>query len=112
MKHGQAGTKRHGMWENAKRRAAKSGVPFTLSVADMPEIPERCPVLGIAIVANQVAGPLDSSPSLDRIVPALGYVPGNVRVISNRANRIRSDATADELRRVAEDCAALEVSHA
>lgn len=40
--------------------------------------------------------------SLDRIVPSLGYVPGNVAVISHRANRIKSDATADELRAVAD----------
>lgn len=42
----------------------------------------------------------DRKPSLDRVVPSLGYVKGNVRVISFRANRIKSDATADELRAV------------
>lgn len=39
------------------------------------------------------------SPSLDRINWKKGYVPGNVRVISQRANLILGDATADELRR-------------
>jgi hypothetical protein len=34
------------------------------------------------------------------MVPSLGYVPGNIRVISMRANRIKTDATADELRAV------------
>lgn len=96
------------MWENAKKRAKENGVRFTLTLDDMPEIPEICPVLGIPIVPNTVAGPLDSSPSLDRIVRAQGYVPGNVRIISNRANRLRSDATADELRLVAEDAARIE----
>ncbi|WP_145960516.1 hypothetical protein [Novosphingobium meiothermophilum] len=42
-----------------------------------------------------------NSPSLDRIEPELGYVPGNTIVISNRANRLKSDATIDELRAIA-----------
>ena len=66
-------------------------------------MPEFCPVLGIALQPNDKAGPIDSSPSLDRIAPSLGYVPGNVRVISFRANRLRADATAAELRLVAAD---------
>jgi hypothetical protein len=38
---------------------------------------------------------------VDRIVPELGYVKGNVIVVSCRANRIKSDATPDELERIA-----------
>lgn len=101
--HGLAGTKRHSMWEGSKKRAKQNGTPFTLTLEDIPEIPERCPVLDIPVVANTIAGPLDSSPSLDRIIPELGYVPGNVRIISNRANRLRGDGTAEELRKIADD---------
>lgn len=43
----------------------------------------------------------DASPSLDKIIPSLGYVPGNVLVISWRANRIKCDATANELMLIA-----------
>lgn len=107
--HGQAGTKRHQMWEGAKKRAKQNAVPFTLTLADIPQIPEMCPVLGIRLCPNRVAGPLDSSPSLDRLNPALGYVPGNVRVISNRANRLRGDATAVELALLAADLKLLEM---
>lgn len=106
--HGQSGTPKHQVWGHARKRARMNGIPFSITVEDIPEIPMHCPVLGILLKANITAGPLDSSPSIDRLVPALGYVPGNIRIISNRANRIRSDASAEELRRIAEDATALE----
>ncbi len=42
-----------------------------------------------------------NSPTLDRLDPALGYTPENVVVISARANQIKTDATVEELYRVA-----------
>lgn len=41
------------------------------------------------------------SPSLDRLDPSLGYTTGNVAVCCFRCNQIKSDATPDELRRIA-----------
>ena len=41
-------------------------------------------------------------PSLDRIVPKKGYVEGNIAWISNRANVIKNDGTAEEHLKVAE----------
>ena len=43
-----------------------------------------------------------AKPSLDRLVPDKGYVPGNVIWISLRANQIKSDGTSEEIFRVAE----------
>lgn len=37
------------------------------------------------------------APSIDKIIPALGYVPGNVMVISLRANTLKNNATLAEL---------------
>ena len=80
----------------AKRRAKRYGLPFDVTLADIT-VPDVCPVLGIALAVNDGrCGP--NSPTLDRIVPALGYVKGNVIVISHRANTMKSDATLDELR--------------
>jgi hypothetical protein len=63
-------------------------------------VPDRCPVLGIPLVVGVgVVGP--NSPTLDKIIPALGYVPGNVVVISHRANSIKHNATSTELFAVA-----------
>lgn len=88
------------MRHNAKWRAKKDGVPFTITYADF-DIPAACPVLGIAIKRG-VGRVSDNSPSLDRIEPAKGYVPGNVEVISFRANTLKSNGTADEHRLVAD----------
>lgn len=45
-------------------------------------------------------GANDDSPSIDRFDNALGYVKGNIRVISTRANLLKRDATVDEVRRL------------
>lgn len=65
-------------------------------------IPELCPVLGIPMKINKgCSTSRDSSPSIDRFVPALGYVLGNVCVISLKANRIKNNGTPEELMAVA-----------
>jgi hypothetical protein len=83
------------MIASAKGRALKNGLAFNLVPRDVV-IPKRCPVLGIRLVAGDRSRK-DASPSLDRINNSRGYVPGNVAVISWRANRIKGDATVDEL---------------
>ena len=97
---------RYQMRANAKKRAEVAGLPFSLSVHDIV-IPEVCPVLGVplAVPTGEKDGPQDNSPSLDRIRPALGYVPGNVRVISYKANRLRNNGTFVELMQVVIDAA-------
>lgn len=88
------------MLRAAKGRAKKACVSFDLSEGDI-SIPHLCPVLGIPILVGQSKAS-DNSPSLDRVMPSMGYVRGNIIVVSNRANRIKNDATPDELRRVAD----------
>jgi hypothetical protein len=78
-----------------KGRAAREGIPFAITPADI-FIPERCPILGIPLRAPG-GGLFDDSPTLDRRIPELGYVPGNVDVISAKANRLKSDATVEQL---------------
>jgi hypothetical protein len=95
-KHGLSKTAQYQMFYGARKRAMDFDLPFSIEPDDIV-IPDRCPVLGVKFSAR---GHRDHRPSLDRIKPVLGYVPGNIRVISFRANRIKSDASADELRLV------------
>ncbi len=83
----------------AQRRAHEKGLPFDLVAADI-QIPERCPVLGIPMVVNSHKA-VGASPSIDRIEAAKGYVKGNIAVISFRANRIKNDASLEEIEAVA-----------
>lgn len=92
-------TKRRWMLKSSRIRARAKGLPFTISLDDIPS-PLVCPALGIKIDwdSRNSSGP--ASPSLDRLRPERGYVPGNVRVISHRANSIKNDATPTELARI------------
>lgn len=90
------------MLKAAKQRAKQQNVPFGLTENDF-EIPVYCPVLGTLLSRSLGSkGPGHNSPTLDRIIPSRGYVPGNVVVISNRANRAKNDLSADELRALAD----------
>lgn len=83
------------MFMASKRRAKEKGLDHTISKDDIV-IPSHCPLLGIPIFANsKIAGP--NSPSLDRKNNSLGYVPGNVWVISFKANVCKGAMTADEI---------------
>jgi hypothetical protein len=78
----------------ARNRARRDGILFTITVDDIL-IPKICPVFGTHLEHSR-----ENAPSLDRRINSKGYVPGNVFVISGRANRLKSDASADELRRL------------
>lgn len=83
----------------AKGRAKKNGLDFNIDITDVV-IPEKCPVFGFKLVSGQGTGFYDASPTLDRIENGLGYVKGNVIVVSWRANRIKGDASLSELQQL------------
>lgn len=88
---------------HAKARANKLGVPFDLKEGDLV-FPEFCPVLGIKLEFGRGKRGCrnHASPSMDRLIPEKGYTKENVRIISNRANYIKANATAAEHRAVAD----------
>lgn len=94
------------MLQCAKHRAKVGGYPCTILVTDIT-IPEFCPLLGIQLYFSK-GKKCRNSPSLDRILNAYGYVPGNVHVISNRANELKRDAQSAEMLTLAFRLAELE----
>jgi hypothetical protein len=96
------------LFHNAKGRARKYGVPFEITHAYVLELltyAQHCPYLGIPIWCRNEDGSVSwaqkgngpNNPSVDRIIPALGYVRGNLEVISHKANAIKSDYSLEEL---------------
>ena len=89
----------------AKSRAKKKGLEFNIDITDI-DVPIICPILGIPIIKEYKkgtkGGPSPNSPSLDRIDNSKGYVKGNVRVISHKANTMKHNATSLDLIRFAE----------
>lgn len=90
------------MWCQARYRAKRDGVEFSVTREDV-RVPDLCPVFGtpLAPAKGSVAGG-PNSPSIDRLDPSKGYTPDNTRVISWRANDLKRDASAHELRRIAD----------
>jgi hypothetical protein len=86
------------LYKQAKQRAKVKGLSFEIEISDII-IPEFCPILGIKLQQGQ-SRMIDASPSLDRIKPELGYIKNNIKVISNRANRIKSNGTIEEHQKI------------
>ncbi|WP_295842610.1 hypothetical protein [uncultured Xanthomonas sp.] len=89
------------MIQAARKRARQRGIEFSIPESEVV-VPDVCPALGIPLVGTARGGSRDDAPSMDRINPNLGYVSGNVAVISMRANRIKNNATSAELRAIAD----------
>lgn len=90
-----------GLYRNAKSRAKKKGVPFNITKAEILELigDGKCPIFGTPynLSARRIS---DTSANLDRTFPDLGYTKRNCVVMSNIANRIKTNATTEELRKV------------
>jgi hypothetical protein len=90
---------------SARQRAKKFSIEFSISSADF-EIPTVCPLRHVPFKVGK-GQHTDDSPTLDRKDPRLGYVKGNVWVISHKANRLKGDLTPDELKTFCENALAL-----
>lgn len=101
-KHGQDPTKLgRRIFLRTRLRAKKNGTPFNLDISDII-IPKVCPVLGIELISNVGRGHTDNSPSLDRIINELGYIKGNIQIISYKANAMKRNASMEDLIKLGE----------
>lgn len=83
-----------------KYRAKNKNVPFNVSFDYLLEIfPKnfKCPALKVFMDFDNY----NHQPTIDRVIPELGYVEGNVIWVSFMANRIMSDAAPTEIKQVA-----------
>ena len=106
LKNWRSRSQQYLMYTGAKCRAKRDGLEFTISKEDIV-IPTHCPVLGMPIQRNIGSGFHRDSPSLDRIDNTKGYTQDNIRVISNRANLLKCDATLKELELLLKDAYSL-----
>lgn len=79
----------HALMIECRSRARKAGLPFNLTEEDL-DVPLLCPVLGIPLYRTR-GERADNTPTVDRVINRLGYVKGNVCIISWRANRLKYD---------------------
>ena len=88
--------------DRSKRAECKQkGILYNLTPQYLEELwTGTCPIFGVSLIKG--SGQTETSPSIDRIRPDLGYVKGNVQFISARANRIKYNASAGELRQIAD----------
>jgi len=84
------------MLKNARYSAKQRNIEFDLQLEDIT-IPTHCIYLGIELTNIVGKGKIDTNASLDRIDSTKGYIKGNVQVISYLANRMKSNATREQL---------------
>lgn len=94
-RHNNTNSIKKALLRAAKARAKKKNIPFNITIEDFV-LPEKCPLLEIPLTVGYGSSQ-ENSYSLDKIIPELGYVKGNVWVISNKANMIKNNASLNEL---------------
>ena len=84
-----------------KASAKKRNIECSLTIVDLNNLmfPIRCPVLGLELKFHRGKA-LDNSYSIDRIDSSRGYHIDNIVVISHRANKLKSNATLEEMEKL------------
>jgi len=84
-----------------KQNAIRNGIPFTIELFEI-EQPKFCPIFGLELNYGWSGERCrdDAKATFDKVIPSLGYVPGNVFVISWRANKLKNDMSLDELEKI------------
>lgn len=94
----------------AKNRSKSRNLEFNLTLSFLEELWERqqgnCVVTGRAFdleTPEKKGQPRPNAPSIDRIIPALGYTQGNVRLVTYHVNLALGEFGLSELRNLAKD---------
>lgn len=89
------------IYNRLKSSAKKRNIEFNLTLTDLNNLtwPISCPILNIPLKNNK-GSPKDNSYSIDRIDSSKGYSIDNIIVISYKANKLKSNATKEELEQI------------
>lgn len=88
------------LYSRLKASAKRREIAFDLTLTDLNNLsfPLTCPVLGIRLKFNNKL--MDDSYSIDRIDSTKGYEIDNIIVISWKANRLKNNASNEELEKI------------
>lgn len=88
-------------WQRLRVRSKRIGALFLISKNDFLDQWRSqggiCFYTDIPLIARAGEGKHPNSVSIDKIVPHLGYVSGNVVFAANRVNSMKHDASLDEM---------------
>jgi hypothetical protein len=88
--------------QQAVSRASKRNLVCNLTIEDLVDLfpkDKKCPVLGIDLFWG-TGSDRWNSPSIDRLDAKGNYTKENIMIISWRANKLKSDASVDEIEAV------------
>lgn len=89
-----------------RSRARKSKIPFDITVQDIKDIwplDNLCPIFKTPFHFSHNGKHNPQSPSVDKFIPELGYVKGNLTIMSLRANQLKgAEVSPEPLRLVAD----------
>lgn len=89
-------------FRGSKQRAKQNNIPFTITKEwAITRWTGKCEVTNIEFVLSTGRHPYLFSPSLDRIVPALGYTPSNSRFVLHAVNAIKGAGTDADMLKIA-----------
>ena len=92
------------MLSNSKIRAKSKNIPHNITTKDISDIwpkDNKCPVLNINFEMGYKNKKTKSyAPSLDRIKPKKGYIKGNILIVCDIVNRLKSDAKIEDIGKV------------
>lgn len=82
-----------------KNRAKRDNLDFNLDLDYLKSIyTDTCPYLGIKLNLMSTSGNSMDAMSIDKIIPSLGYVKGNIQIISYKANVMKQDVDIETLK--------------
>lgn len=93
--------RKHYLITKLSQQARMKKIPFDICVDDIEWV-DKCPILGYNLDYFSIGGRKFNTVSFDKKDPTKGYTKGNVFIISNRANSIKSDMSLEQLERLLE----------